>query len=204
MYSVEFVFMSGESNLRDVQIISSLDQAAALMDETRLAVIRALTEPDSASGVARRLGLPRQRVNYHLRALEKAGLVEFVREQRRGNCTERVVRATARRYVVNPDLMGLGPATESSPVAERLILEASRLVAAVIANRADGAAGDHAASIGTITVRFANVADRRAFVEDLTAEAARLVAEYDDPMRTGSKPVRFLMAGWTPTEGPGG
>ena len=44
--------------------------------------------------MGRDLGLSRQKVNYHLRALEDAGLVEHVEDRRRGNCTERIVRAT--------------------------------------------------------------------------------------------------------------
>ena len=32
--------------------------------------------------------------------------MELVAERRRGNCTERVVRATARRYVISPEVLG--------------------------------------------------------------------------------------------------
>ena len=52
-------------------------------------------EPASATEVAARLGESRQRVNYHVRALERGGLVELVEERARRGCTERVVRATA-------------------------------------------------------------------------------------------------------------
>ena len=59
-----------------------------------------LAEPASATMLAARVGLPRQKVNYHLRALERHGLVELVEERRKGNCTERVLRATAASYVI--------------------------------------------------------------------------------------------------------
>jgi len=62
------------------------------------------------AGLARKLGLPRQRLNYHLRALEDAGLVELVEERRKGNCFERLLRATARSFVISPEALGvLGP-----------------------------------------------------------------------------------------------
>ena len=78
-----------------------------------------LKDPDSASGLARRLRLPRQRVNYHLKVLETAGLVELVEERRKGNCLERVVRATARAFVISPEALGeLGPTAETA--ADRL------------------------------------------------------------------------------------
>ena len=71
-------------------------QAAALLDPQRVALLRALMDgPDSASGLARRFSLPRQRVNYHLRLLEREGLLELVETRRRRNCWERVLRATA-------------------------------------------------------------------------------------------------------------
>ena len=61
-------------------------------------------------------GLPRQRLNYHLKALEQCGLLECVEERRKGNCTERILRATAHSFVISPDALGaLGPTPGSSP-----------------------------------------------------------------------------------------
>jgi DNA-binding IclR family transcriptional regulator len=61
-----------------------------------------LSEPDSAAGLARRLGIPRQKVNYHLRELEREGFVELLEERRKGSCIELVVRATAREFLIAP------------------------------------------------------------------------------------------------------
>ncbi len=52
--------------------------------------------------LAARSGLARQKVNYHLRELERHGLVELVEERRKGNVTERVMRATAASFVISP------------------------------------------------------------------------------------------------------
>lgn len=96
--------------------------AAALLDPARLEVYRALREGDSAASVARKLGLPRQRVNYHLRELETAGLVEAVGERRKGNCTERLLRPIARSFAISPAVLGdLGVA----PAAECVVRFAS-------------------------------------------------------------------------------
>ena len=69
-----------------LEVVRQPDAAAALLDPVRQRLLAELAEPDSASGLARRLRLPRQRINYHLRALESAGLVELVEERRKGNC----------------------------------------------------------------------------------------------------------------------
>src|SRR5690606_24914395 len=90
-----------------VAVVREPERAAALLDPERRRLVEALAEmPDSASGLARRLGDTRQRLNHHLRALEGAGLVELQEERRRGNCTERVLRAVARRFVVDPAALG--------------------------------------------------------------------------------------------------
>ena len=78
----------------DLLTVRDAAQAAALLQPQRLRLLEGLSEPDSAAGLARRFGLPRQQVNYHLRELERVGLVELVEERRRGNCVERVVVAT--------------------------------------------------------------------------------------------------------------
>ena len=69
-------------------------------------MLELLREPLSATEVAARLGESRQRVNYHVRALERGGLVELVEERPRRGCTERVVRATADAVVVEPTVVG--------------------------------------------------------------------------------------------------
>src|SRR5262247_591671 len=69
-------------------------------------MLQLLVEPDSATGVAKRLGMSRQTANYHLRELEKEGLIEFVEQRAKGNCLERVVRASARSYVISQAALG--------------------------------------------------------------------------------------------------
>src|SRR5215470_6879902 len=99
-----------------VQVIQNIDAVAALFSVPRLKILAELAEPDTAAAVARRVGLPRQQVSYHVRELEHAGLVTFVEERRKGNCVERVVQAAARSYVVSPAALG---ALGSTPAGQR-------------------------------------------------------------------------------------
>ncbi len=46
-------------------------------------------------------------VNYHLRTLERHGLVELVEERRKGNMNERLMQATATSYVISPSALAL-------------------------------------------------------------------------------------------------
>lgn len=89
-----------------LDVVRELDRASVLLNPLRLRILRELREADSASGLSRKLGLPRQKLNYHLRELESSGFLELVAERRKGNCTERVLRATARSYLVAPAVLG--------------------------------------------------------------------------------------------------
>ena len=88
--------------MQDIEVIESPSAAAVALDPVRARLLAELTVPASAAGLAARVGLPRQKVNYHLRSLEAHGLVELAEERRHGGLTERVLQASATRYVVSP------------------------------------------------------------------------------------------------------
>src|SRR5919199_3191057 len=100
----------------DVDVIAAPAAAEASLDPVRARLLAELAEPGSASTLAARVGLARQKVNYHLRALERHGLVELVEERRKGNFTERVLRATAGSYVISPAaLAAVAPDPDRAP-----------------------------------------------------------------------------------------
>ncbi|HEX2220279.1 MAG TPA: helix-turn-helix domain-containing protein [Gemmatimonadales bacterium] len=183
-----------------LDIVRSPESAAALLDPTRQRLLEHLREPDSAAGLARRLRLPRQRLNYHLKVLEGAGLVELVEERRKGNCIERVVRATARAFIISPEALGaLGPTAETA--ADRL--SSAYLVAAAGRTIRDVAALEDRARkegkrIATLTldteVRFANAETRARFAEELAEALARVAARYHDERTPGGRWFRLLAA----------
>lgn len=82
-------------------------QAAVLLyHPLRLRILGALRTPDSATGVARRMNLPRQTVNYHVRELARAKLLSRAGRRRRRRMYEQCYVATARGYVLSPELLG--------------------------------------------------------------------------------------------------
>ena len=173
-----------------MQIVRDRGQTSALCHPERARLLAALAEPDSAAGLARRFDLPRQRLNYHLRELEKAGLVELVEERRKGNCTERVVRATARAYVISPEVLGeLGSLSSGSPAeaadrfsASHLITLAARVIKDLAALTARAATSrKRLATMALDTeIRFASAEARARFADELTAALAALAAKYHD------------------------
>jgi len=168
----------------DVEVIDDPAAAEASLDPMRSRLLAELAEPASAAGLAARLGLPRQKVNYHLRTLEGHGLIELAEERKRGNLTERVMRATAAAYVISPAAMPrLQPDPSRAPdqlSARWLVSLAARTVREVgeLMRRASGAKQRVATFAVDADIRFASAADRAAFAEDLTETVTRLVATY--------------------------
>ena len=164
-------------------------------------MLAALTEPDSAAGLARRMGLPRQRLNYHLRALEKAGLLECVAERRTGNCTERMLRATARAFMINPNALGsFGPTPETASDrfnASYLVAVAARTITEVSALDARARADERRLSTLTIDseIRFASPESRAAFGRELTERLADLVVKYHDDESPRGRRFRLVTIG---------
>lgn len=183
----------------DVEVIEGAEAAVAALDPTRAAILAALADPGSATTVARHLGLPRQKVNYHLRTLETHGLVVLVEERPRRGLTERLLRATARSYVVSPGALGRSGAdpTRTDRLSTRyLIAVAARLVREVgqLARRAE-AAGQPLATLTVDTeIRFASAADRAAFTAELTDAVARLVGRFHDETAPGGRAHRLVIA----------
>jgi DNA-binding transcriptional ArsR family regulator len=176
--------------------------AASMLHPMRLRILDALREPGSASTVARQLGLARQKVNYHLRELEKAGLLEEVEQRRSGNCIERIVRATATHYLINPELLG-SLAADGSSVEDRfsstyLIALAAGAIRdlAVLQQRAVKAKKRVATFALQTDVRFADAEARRKFTEELANAVARLVAKYHDDETPGGRTTRFIVGAY--------
>ena len=184
----------------DLAVIEDAAAAAVSLDPVRVRLLAELSEPGTATILATRLGLPRQNVNYHLKALERHGLVELIEERRKGNVTERLLRATALSYVISPAaLAAVQPDPSRSPdrlsarwliaLAARLVREVGQLLAG--ATRARKRLATFAMDG---EVRFASAADRAAFAEELATAVTALIGKYHDGSAQGGREHRVIVA----------
>ena len=184
----------------EVAVIGDPAAAEVSLDPVRARLLGQLAEPASATMLAARLGLPRQKVNYHLRALERHGLVELVEERRKGNCTERVLRATAASYVISPAALAPvqpDPGRAPDRVSAAWLLAVASRVVGDVGELMTGAAraGQRLATFAVDgEVRFASAADRAAFAEELATAVAGLVARYHTPAASGGRDHRLVVA----------
>ncbi len=185
-----------------VNFVGDAASAAALLNPLRLQILERLREPDSASGLSRLMNLPRQKLNYHLHELEKYGLIEQVEERKKGNCVERIVRATARYYFISPEALG-NLATDPSQIQDRfsstyLVAVAARAIhdLAVLRTRAEKAGKKLATFTLETNVRFASAADQHEFAEELTNAVAKLAAKYHDEKASGGRQYKFIIGSY--------
>ena len=183
----------------DVQVIDGPAAATVALEPVRSRLLAELRQPASAATLATRLGLGRQKINYHLNALEAHGFVRMAETRRWGGITERLLVATAASYVVSPSALGPAASDPSRSVdrlsASYLIALGARMVREVasLVQRAQ-AANQHLATLSLDTeVRFRSAADRAAFTADLTEAITRLVSRYHDPVTPGGRAHRLVV-----------
>ena len=184
----------------EIAVIDRPAAAEASLDPIRQRILAELAVPGSASSLAPRIGLTRQKVNYHLRTLEEHGLVELVEERKRGNMTERIMQASAASYVISPAAMSaLAPDPSRFPdqlsarwlvtLAARIVREVGELIAGATA------AGKPLASFAIDSdITFATASDRAAFAGELGESINSLVAKYHDGNSEGGRKHRLVVA----------
>lgn len=183
----------------DVQVIDDPTAATVALEPTRSRLLAELGAPASAATLATRVGLTRQKVNYHLNALEEHGFVRLAEERKWGGLTERLFVASAASYVVSPSALGpvgVDPHREVDRLsASYLIALGARVVREVgdLVRRA-AEAGKRLATLSVDTeVRFRSAADRAAFSAELADAVATLVSKYHDASAPGGRAHRLVV-----------
>ena len=181
----------------DVEVIEDPAAAAVALDPVRARILAELESPASAATLAGRLGISRQKVNYHLRLLESSGLVELADVRKHGGINERIMQATAATYVVSPAALGDG-AADPGEVADHLsarylVALAGRMMREVgsLLHRASDAGKRLPTFTIDTEIRFRSPEDRAAFGDELTSAVLDLAARYhhDD-----GRPHRLVIA----------
>jgi biotin operon repressor len=193
-------------DIPDVETITEGLQASVLVQHPlRPWILSLAREPASATQIAAILGEARQKVNYHVRQLHRAGLLRPAGRRKKRNMVEQRFVATARAYVLAPQLVG-PLAAEAAHVADAL--SAAYLVAlasqaqaelATVMQAAD-AQGKRVATMSvSVEMRFESAEQREGFARALQSGLAKVVADHSAPTtkRDGSagagRPYRLVV-----------
>jgi DNA-binding transcriptional ArsR family regulator len=181
--------MNGQAEL---QAIADPRKAAVLFQQPiRLRILELAQAPVSATGLAGELGMARQKVNYHVRTLARAGLLRRAGQRKRRNMIEQRYVAAARAFVLAPELLGRLGAHARAP---QDALGAGALVALLAKAQADAGAAMREAAAGrpapTLTLasdfRFEDADQGRAFAEALRDAVLSVIDRYTSPALTGA------------------
>lgn len=180
----------------DVGVIDDAAAGAAALDPRRARILAELREPASASVLAKRLGLARQKVNYHLRELERHGLVTVAEERSHGGLTERLMVANAASHVVSPAAM-VGNAPDPTKVGDRMsaryvIALASRVIREVggLLGRAEAQRRRMATLAIDTEIGFASADAQAEFANELSQAITCLAQKYH---QEGGRPFRLTV-----------
>ena len=189
----------------EMSLMDEPERLRVALTPIRRQLLARLREPASAVQLAAELGQPRQRIGYHLKVLEQEELIELVEERRRRGCVERVMRATAKAFLVDPAVLTPAAPTPAGVdagftriadryAAEHLVEVAAGTVRDVTRMAAE--ADRQGVRLLTFTleadVRFAEPGDVHRFTDELAEAVSRLAARYDTP---GGRPYRLTAGG---------
>ena len=177
-------------------VVSDARTMALLADPLKLKILREMDQPRTTAALALVLGMPRQKLGYHVRQLEDAGLLASAGESRRGNCIARKLQAAARQFIViRTDPQGLIPEDRhaGSWLIERCA-SAIREVGFLLS-----AAGENGEKLPVLTleseIAFDNPQERQAFAQELNELIAALIDRYGSTSSSAT-PFRFLAASY--------
>jgi biotin operon repressor len=189
-----------------MQTLRSARTAATLIGHPlRPRILAHAREPVSAAELARRLGQPRQRVNYHVRQLANAGLLQHAGRHRKRNMVEQQYVASAQAYVLSPELLQAAGVhadeTQDSASAAHLVALCARAQLEV----AQVMESAHAAGLRVRTMsmqsdlRFESVEQRAEFTRELAEAVSNVVARFSSPFvdeagtPAAGRPFRLLV-----------
>ena len=181
-------------------------QAGLLLHPLRSRLLALAREPASSSELARRLGLPRQRVNYHVRALEAAGFLKPAGRQRKRNMIEQRYVATARSFVLSPVVLGPVGADWrdiADPASADYLLALTEQVRGDVARVREEAAAD-GKRVSTLSLksqfRFETPGQREEFARAVREAIVGVIARHTSPNRLDNgrpgrgRPFRLVLA----------
>ena len=168
----------------EMEVIDTAETAAAMLQPLRLQILSQLQEPGSSTTVGKALGLPRQKVNYHIRSLEELGLVREVATRQRKGCTERLLQTRSRTFLVGPSALGpvqvVTDAQQDRFSSDYLMATAARTVREVSTLRK--AADEAGKKLATLTldteIHFESPAQQSRFMDDLSEAIRGLARKY--------------------------
>jgi DNA-binding transcriptional ArsR family regulator len=158
--------------------INSLEQLRAMADQLRLSILqRLLRRAMTVTQLGDALGIAPAKAHYHVRELERVGLLRLVQTREKGGILEKYYRAVAEDIQVPRSLLGNAPTDEALAALGKIFsLASSEFLAAAARDLRAGALGGEVQGL-THTSLWMSADEVRA----LTERMAELLKPYEQP-----------------------
>lgn len=168
--------------MQDVLLVEVAGQAGALLHPLRLEVLKKLSEPRSCPDLAREIGETTQKVYYHVKILESAGLIDKVDERRVRGIHEGLYLARAKSYWLSPRLVHQVGGRERARDASSLdyLLNLAEDIQSDVARLAERPERERVPSLGlSFQIGLADEPTRARFLGELRTLFQDLAGKYD-------------------------
>lgn len=171
--------------MNDVIYIEDAEQAQVLLHPLRLDLLKRMDEPRTCPELAAQFDTTPQKIYYHVKALEKAGLVEKTEEKRVRGVVEGYYQARARSYWLAPKLVGQigGETTARDQTSLRFLLNLAQEIHSDVGHLGQASeAGAEVPSLGMSAQVYLPDGERRAaFLNDVQIMFQSLARKYGIP-----------------------
>ena len=189
--------------MQDVLYIEDLNQAITLLKPARIEILQRLDEPRTCQELGDFFDETTQKIYYHVKALETAGLVEKVEERRVRGIMEGYYQAKAHSFWLAPQLVGkIGGGNLSNDQASlRILLELAEEMQQDIGTLAnESAVGIDVPSLSlSAHIHLPTISRRAEFLKEVQSIFQELASKYgslddDIPMETDEQGFRLILA----------
>ncbi|MEM7099367.1 MAG: helix-turn-helix domain-containing protein [Pseudomonadota bacterium] len=176
--------------------IGSTDAFTAMGSKFRQQILQDLVEPASASALAKRHDMSRQRIGYHMRDLEKAGCISMVGERAQRGLTEKLYQVTPRVFTQAPST--LPESTNQSEFSfTRLVNVLGHALTTLARIKQRASAKQTIATLALdATMHFENPSQRKAFTEELLDAVQTVIRKHEQARTSSTRSFRVMLGAY--------
>jgi len=183
--------------MQETYLVELPEQASALIHPLRTEILAQLKEPSSATEVAKKLKETPQKINYHLKTLQKVGLVKKVGTRQVRNLVEVLFQSIAKTFLL-AETLSISKETIQKIKDQGSLLhlihtsERMKKDTLLLMQQADEKEHIPSASL-QMQVNLSNESIREQFVEDYISVVQSLVRKYQTTDKQ-SHPYQVLLS----------
>lgn len=169
-------------------------ELSAMASPFRQQLLETLTTPESASGLARRYEMSRQRIGYHMRDLERAGCIEITGERQHRGLKEKLYRTKPMAFAYAPPSDDRLQRRDRFSWAALVDLVARTLWDLMSLRRRADAKGKRLATLAIeADLYFETPEQRKAFTESLIDAVEHVVRDHEQPKSKKARAFRLII-----------